>query len=843
MITIETAVAMAVRDRSVLDQLGEALRSDLVVANPFLRRLAAFADDFALLHRKVPENGDWEMWLDTLQPGMERDGSKEALGRLLAMDLSGFTPEFFATNAHAQLQHAAVQTARARLAAMADVPPEAFATLTQQIERIRTGAVQGLARLADVGVWAAPSHEHDRIPTGFPGLDKMIGGWGKELWIIFADSGMGKALDVETPIPTPTGWAPLGKLKPGDWVFDEKGYPTQILAATRVMRGRPCYAVEFGDGNVIVADACHQWVTAAYSSAKRRVPRVCRLRTTQELSESLLACHRIGVAGPLCLPAGSGEALPIDPYVLGVWLGDGWSWGAQFTTADPEIVAAVRAAGETVRKCATGGVYRYAIGDGRGEAHRGKRLTYETAQRIKAACLAGKRNMEVAAAFGVGRGLVSSIVYGRTWNKTSARPSFGERLRSLNLIQNKHIPPGYLRASAEQRLALLQGLMDTDGYIGKDGGCSFCTVKPALRDGVLELCRSLGLQVHVGGRQPKRGRFAYYLQFRAHRDVLQVCRLKRKAVRLHSRPQGPRLLQSMNHAVVAVRAVESRPVRCIQVAARSGLFLAGVSMVPTHNSMLLQNCAANLARGGKRVLHVTLELGIRPQIQRYYRQLAQASRAEFVHQAPAMRSRLEHWFRLAQGEIFLLESPAYSVDPDQLKRSIERVSRTIGDIDVLVLDYLDLVTLPVRARAGRGYEDLGRITHELRGFCPTFDLLVLTASQAVRRPEHADRLTVRDMGDSYNKVRGADGLLSLVQTPEEEETHQGRLGLLKSRDSGGRNQEIPVYINRELALIQDLDHPNTIALMKSLGHIPVAATAPGMKAVAKLRGGKGGAVK
>jgi len=248
-------------------------------------------------------------------------------------------------------------------------------------------------------------------------------------------------------------------------------------------------------------------------------------------------------------------------------------------------------------------------------------------------------------------------------------------------------------------------------------------------------------------------------------------------------------------------------------------------------SMLLQNLMANSAQKGKRVLHVTLELGLRPQIQRYYRQIARMSRADFVTKEDAARDRLQHWMRLAGGEIYLLEYPAYSLDPQTLLRTIERISRTIGEIDLLGLDYLDLLTLPRGVRSEGRYEDLGKITHQTRAISTTFGIPTLTASQAVRRPEKKNRLSVRDMGDSYNKIRGADGILSLVQTEEEREVHQGRLGILKVRDSGGWGREVPLYINRELALIQELDHPNTVKLMRELGHLQEAPAKGGLSLV------------
>ena len=80
--------------------------------------------------------------------------------------------------------------------------------------------------------------------------------------LIAGATGSGKALALDTPIPTPRGWSTMGQVQPGDEVFDENGRPCTVTAATPVMLGRPCYEVEFSDGTVIVADAEHLWKTS-----------------------------------------------------------------------------------------------------------------------------------------------------------------------------------------------------------------------------------------------------------------------------------------------------------------------------------------------------------------------------------------------------------------------------------------------------------------------------------------------------------------------------------------------------------------------------------------------------
>lgn len=100
------------------------------------------------------------------------------------------------------------------------------------------------------------------VPTGFVELDEVTNGLHPgQMIIIAARPGVGKALALDTPLPTPSGWTTMGDVAVGDWLLGADGEPTQVVAATQVMLGRPCYAVEFADGTTLVADAFHQWPT------------------------------------------------------------------------------------------------------------------------------------------------------------------------------------------------------------------------------------------------------------------------------------------------------------------------------------------------------------------------------------------------------------------------------------------------------------------------------------------------------------------------------------------------------------------------------------------------------
>ena len=100
------------------------------------------------------------------------------------------------------------------------------------------------------------------VPTGFVELDEVTNGLhAGQMIIVAARPGVGKALALDTPLPTPTGWTTMGDVAVGDALLGADGEPTRVVAATEIMLGRPCYEVEFSDGTVIVADAAHQWPT------------------------------------------------------------------------------------------------------------------------------------------------------------------------------------------------------------------------------------------------------------------------------------------------------------------------------------------------------------------------------------------------------------------------------------------------------------------------------------------------------------------------------------------------------------------------------------------------------
>jgi replicative DNA helicase len=214
----------------------------------------------------------------------------------------------------------------------------------------------------------ASSHRGDGltgIPSGFADLDRLTNGFhGGQMIVIAARPAVGKALALNTPVPTPYGWTTMGAVRVGDEVLGSDGRPTRVVAATEVMIGRPCYEVHFSDGSVLVADEQHQWLTETRASRRsahqaktgynryKNQRTFAEVRTTAEIARTLRCGtadgrlnHSVRLAPALDLPEAD---LPVPPYTLGAWLGDGTSAAAQITSYDPEVLVRIEADGFVV---------------------------------------------------------------------------------------------------------------------------------------------------------------------------------------------------------------------------------------------------------------------------------------------------------------------------------------------------------------------------------------------------------------------------------------------------------------------------------------------------------------
>jgi replicative DNA helicase len=605
------------------------------------------------------------------------------------------------------------------------------------------------------------------IPTGYMDLDKLLGGFQRtDLIILAARTSVGKALALDTPIPTPHGWTTMGELRIRDQVFDDQGQPCTVTYATPVQQNRVCYEVLFSDGQRIIADEDHQW-SVFTRTARRSVHRQQTQVTTREMAGALRTStghlnFSIPVAGPLqYVPA----ELPLDPYVLGVWLGDGHSRSPTVTLGDAEIIDHLTATGCEVRRRQARGTPQFALGPwiGRGRRVPGNaKLNGQLATHIRNRLHAGEMGKSLSAEYGVSRAAISFIRTSTTWRRPAVEHGTHESLTDLGLIGHKHIPAAYQHGSVDQRLALLQGLMDTDGSITRFGYAEFCSTSRELADGVQELCSGLGLMprmrvdrarlhgVDIGPR--------YRVCFTP--TDLPVFRLARKTARhrlIHPRAR------CRQRFVKAINPIPSVPVRCIQVDSPNHLYLAGHGCVPTHNTSFALNLAVNAAvKHNATVAIFSLEMAAEQLASRLLSMESGVDspriRAANLNEQESRKldAAMNH---LARAPIWVDDTP--SIPIMELRSKARRLAAE-HTLDMIVVDYLQLIA----SEGGESrVQELGQISRALKALARELRVPILALSQLSRaveqRTPHIPQLS--DLRESGALEQDADVVLFIYR--------------------------------------------------------------------------------
>ncbi|SFO31471.1 replicative DNA helicase [Geodermatophilus obscurus] len=585
------------------------------------------------------------------------------------------------------------------------------------------------------------------VPTGIRDLDELTNGLqAGQMVVIAARPGVGKALALDTPIATPTGWTTMGEVAVGDRVLGADGRPTTVVAATGVLTDRPCYEVHFSDGSVVVADALHQWVTTDRAARRLGERGEARVRTTEELARTLRCAtadrrlnHAVVNAEPLDLPAAD---LPLPPYALGVWLGDGTSAAAQYTSADPEIAAYIESEGLVVVRTGVDRRYSLRLPARPAPAERpcpmcGEPFVPRTSQVQTCGKTCGGA---LRARGGVGRQAACPDCGGPSSGLAQCQDCRDEHgtvkglLRTLGVLGDKHIPAAYLRASVAQRRALLAGLLDTDGTVTGGGAVQFAVTNRRLAEDVRELIASLGHRVRMSTERV-RGRSeasstCYTLTFSTDDEVF---RLERKKL-LH-KERGARTFTARGvRFVTDVRPVASVPVRCIQVDAVDSLFLAGRGFIPTHNSTLgLDIARSATVKHGLPAVIFSLEMSKHEITMR----LLSAEAKVPLHHMRAGTLSDEDWSKLARRMGEVADAPLYIDDsPNMTMMEIRAKARRLkqrNDLKLVVIDYLQLMTSGKRVESRQ--QEVSEFSRALKLLAKELEVPVIAMSQLNRGSE------------------------------------------------------------------------------------------------------------
>jgi len=596
--------------------------------------------------------------------------------------------------------------------------------------------------------------ESPGVQLGLDELDEYLGGPRPPgaLDLVVSWTSRGKAQPLDSRVLTPAGFVSMGTLRAGDEVTDPDG-SRSVVTGVFPQGVLPVYRLTFSDRSSCEASGDHLWEVERWRGfgvtppGGRTVQHSRRERvtlTTDQLQEHLAAGYkrrpRLVAMRPVQF-RGRGR-LPLDPYLLGLLLGDGsfTSGTVKFFSADQELVEAVRAAlPASDRLSSTPGT------GGRLDQHRVIKAERRRPHHQRSA----------------------------TCQALSGLGLYGHR------AQDKFVPPSYKMADPLARLAVLQGLMDTDGHRSRERAAEFGSASRQLRDDVVWLARSLGLHATCSEKDTASGRPCYRAFIRETAET-RVFRLPRKLDRLLSRD---------SRTLVSVEYVRDAECQCIAVSAPSRLYVTD-DFIPTHNTSLCVQFAwhASVVQG-KNVAYFTTETlrdQVRCKLAARHSRLPQFGLRDGINDLDIRAGRLDEggeralqavladWKTGGYGRCNVIQLPDYAT-VGWIDSRLTAIRRRYP-VDLVIVDYLQLLVPERASRDSRLHEDQSGIVKSAKTrIAVKHEVPVISPWQVNRTGRAGLKVNgggyeLEDMSQTSEAANTPDLILSLI---DREEDHSG----------------------------------------------------------------------
>jgi replicative DNA helicase len=596
-------------------------------------------------------------------------------------------------------------------------------------------------RLEEIEQMAGRPEMITGVPTGFTDFDQMTSGLQRQdLVIIAARPSMGKAQPLDAKVLTERGWKTMGEVRPGDDLASIDGRPSTVIGI--YPQGvKQIYKVSFSDGRATEACGEHLWRVHYRSWAEPKV------LTTTEVAALL---KRRRYQKRLWVEMCSGEfghdyPLPVDPWVLGLLIGEGDFNSIRFSTASESVLTRMAA--------------------GPGDAGR----------------------------YGVWPNpLKEELNRLGLWAKRS---------------ESKFIPDLYKTAGREARLALLQGLLDADGRVEESGSVRFATSSEQLADDVVELARSLGgwatkkgkwpVYTHQGDR--RQGPLSFVVNI-AHPEPFSLFTLPEKRGRAAFK--GKRRKMPVFTSIESSRSAEAR---CIAVTHPTQLYITD-DYVVTHNTALALNMAQYASKNNHVVGVFSLEMSAEQLVSRLLCSEARVdahrlrtgylNREEWARLADALR-------RMFEMQIFIDDTPGVSVL--EMRAKTRRLKAEHG-LDLLIIDYLQLMS--GRGRIESRQQEVSQISRDLKGLAKELNIPVIALSQLSRatetRSDHKPQLS--DLRESGSIEQDADVVCFIyrdeVYNPSDE--NRGMAELIIGKQRNGPTGSVQLAFLKEFTRFENM---------------------------------------
>ena len=563
------------------------------------------------------------------------------------------------------------------------------------------------------------------LATGFIDLDRMTSGLQPgELTIIAARPSMGKAQPLDAKVLTRVGWKRMGQLRLGDELASVDGKPSRV-SGLFPQGARQVYRITFSDGRSTECCAEHLW---RIHYREWEAPRVI------QVSELIELLHHARYRNRLYIETFEGQfgredAFPVDPWLLGTLLGDGTVTGSsvRFATADPDLLEHVKVAAGQDFSINHAGNYDYRIAQSGGAVRKG--------------------------------------VQGVNPN------AIKERLSELGLwgctSENKFIPRQYLEASRPARMALLQGLLDTDGWVERWGTVRISTASERLARDIVELIRSLG---GSGSYTAKHPRYRYRGECRDGR-VAYVCNLQHPEPRsllslgrkLSRAPAARRRQRRLN--ILSIEPTRVTETQCISVTHPEHLYITDDYIV-THNTALAMNIVEHVVLELKKAAAVfSMEMS---GAQLAMRMIGSIGRFD-QHELRTGTFKDEDWSHMVEAVGKLNEAQLYIDDSAglnalEVRSRARRLHRQCGGLALIVVDYLQLMSASGGREENRATE-IAEISRSLKGLSKELKVPVVALSQLNRSVESRQdkRPMMSDLRESGAIEQDADLILFIYR--------------------------------------------------------------------------------
>ena len=528
-----------------------------------------------------------------------------------------------------------------------------------------------------------PNKPNKQIFTGLDILDKQGGLPPATEVVVAAFSSQGKALRMDELVLTTTGWKKNKDLQIGDSLASVDGEESHIIGI--FPQGvKPMYRMKFADGREAYTSGDHLWEInlTGYHNPK--------ILTTLEIKNYIERdCSRLAAAYTPTFGGqfGTHKDFILHPYVLGVLLGDGClTRGACFCTADEFVRDKVASLVDM-------------------DIHEDN-LQRRTAPTYR---ISNGRN-------------------GFSENK------YVKELKRLGIYnhraEDKFIPAEYLDADYDQRLQLLQGLMDTDGEVDVKNHCiHYSTISEQLAKDVQYLVRSIGLNARVNRHKSaiygKEYRDHYRVTISGHNEEI-VCTLPRRKERIKKRSR-------VNNTIQSVEYVGEEECQCIAVSHPRSLFIIR-DFVVTHNTSMGMTILNNAMINGVRSALYSMEMGRSSIAARFLNMMGwNVPTTRFktcALQEPTIRDfdHLSQEFINRSGDLYLDEKS--NNNADKICASIRVLHRTKG-VQLVMIDYLQII--PVYDSSGSSdQEQLAKISRKFQAVAKELDICIIVLSQFSR---------------------------------------------------------------------------------------------------------------